>query len=187
MAKQKKGCGCLIGIFLIFFILPLGIAFLNRDYIEQSHEQSQQVDLEEFDKRTWNDFKEIYKAYNSAIIAMNNIDNPNAYNIIRDMKQYFMNKSTELNYGKTDEQDQYLSTLNSICISSQQMCEYALKFMDNGKQSTLQNMKDEMARTKQGVEIFAGNRAILLKKIGYTEEEIKKMANDLDNELESVE
>ncbi len=184
---MRKERGCLILVLLFFIIVVPVFTILNFDSIKEESRTTSAEEFKKFDKESWGDFKEIYNAYNNVVGAIGNPYNTTNYQIIVDSKDFFSRKSTQLNYGNTDEQDDYLSSLNVMCISAQTTCKYALKFIDSSKQSDLSKMKEEMERFKSAAILFSKNRATLLKKAGYTEEEIKNLINDLDSDLESVE
>lgn len=189
----NKGCtiGCLVFFGLIILITTIGLIFTD-DAEKKSSNTTQETstevtslkeDLKLLDEKSWNDFKEIYKMYNKVILAMNDPTNMDNYETFKNGYDYFLSKSTELNYGKNSEEREYLSPLVNMCINSQNTCKYTMKYLDSANPSDLSKTKEYMDKVKGAVTTYASNRGMLFNKIGYSQDEINNKVKELENEL----
>lgn len=193
--NKNKGCfkiGC-ASIIIIFILLSI-IGSISENYnnknntkdtpnktTTQNKEKTPTKDeLKEFDNRSWKDFKDIFAKHNAVMKAMQNSSDMNNYQFIKDSEDYFMRKSVEFNYAKTKEQETYLNPLQIMCISSQSACKNALKYLDSYKQSDLSKTTENIKKSTEAAKLYAANRGILMKQIGYSNEEIKSSLSELD-------
>ncbi len=153
--------------------------------ISKDDEKLTENDWKNFDKKSWDDYIEIINYNNSILSALKNPTNMNNYEVIKNGKNFFMNKYAALDYGNNEEQKQYLNDISLVCLSGQNTCKYALKYIDSNKPSDLSKVTDSIYEFKDRALLIAGNRNIILKNAGYSESEINEIINNIENDLKN--
>jgi len=136
-------------------------------------------DWREFDKRSSGDFEEIYKAHNHLMKVLESDDIVAQYQAFSEFEKWFRQWSLAFNYHENDEQKQYLSVLEDICLSDQMASSSLKKYLDTSQIKYLNDAQQNIARATEGISTFASNRGKLLAdKAGYTDEEIQEISSN---------
>ncbi|MDP4133406.1 MAG: hypothetical protein Q8882_05290 [Bacillota bacterium] len=190
--KPKLKKGCLIGI--IVLIAFLGALTFGITQIVQNPEKYGAVTTNDpqtlltFDNRTWEDFKTLYKAHNEFMklvdaYASGNVNALNFYNKCVDYKNWCQQKSLSFDYGRTQDEMDYLGPFKSAAISGQMAAQDLIKYIDTGKVSDMSSANLNIQNAKAAFTTIASNRGTLLVKAGLTDEEIKQK---IDEDTESL-
>ena len=80
----------------------------------------------------------------------------------------------------------YLSSLRTMVLADQSTTQNLKKYMNSGATSDLAKAQENIERAKQAALVFAGNRALLLRKIGLGEEEINAKLEEGIKQIEEI-
>lgn len=149
--------------------------------IESSQESNVTNDWKDFDNKSWSDFKDINQKYIDLKNTVKDMSNPERKDAINQAKQYFTDKENSLDYGKNDDQNKYLDRMKNICQQAKSVCDDAIN--SSNSESELSNIKDKLAGIEDEMSNIANKRPDLLKKAGYTEEEIKEIIEKIKGDL----
>lgn len=207
---KKKNRGCLIAfIAAVGFIVLCGVLAATMAKQQQGMESSKQQGTEasraketlsaeelktkgqEFDKRAWDDFLALYKAHTNFMKSTDSYSNGKVteldfYDYCKKVKDYFSNASLAFNYSKTDDERAYLSTFSTFAIEEQMAAEMLLKYVDSKAIKDLSGAKEHIATAKEAAITIAGNRAVFLKKIGLSEDEISKISDQIKDDIKKI-
>lgn len=184
--KKKGGCGCLF-VILLFIALIAGTvyAFTTIPTVELTSEQ-----WIEFDDQTWSDYTQLLKNHNNFMTALTNYSNGQMdavtfYSVCQECEGVFQHNSTCYNYGKNQDQKDYLSPFKTVCLADQQAAKSLQKYLDSHETGDLANAQDQIARAKEALTTIAANRgALLATKTDLTEEQIQQRVNESTDALE---
>lgn len=149
--------------------------------IEANQNENSTDDWKNFDNKSWSDFKDINQKYNDLKNTVNDTSSPQREDIINKAKQYFYDKENSLNYGKNNDQNKYLNSIKNVCQQAKSVCDDAVN--SSSSDSELSNIKDKLAGIEDEISNIANKRPDLLKKAGYTEEEIKDIVEKIKTDL----
>ncbi len=191
---KKKGKGCLVILIIVFVFIAITVSQIARDperYGASTNKLSKEEWLE-FDSKSWEDFKILYRSHNNFLKTIDAFSNSkisavDMYNKCKEAEEYFRKASLSFDYGKTSEQKTYLQAFKSVALSDQMIAKAMMKYLDSKKTSDLSDVKANIENAKSGFVTIAGNRGILLVKAGLTEVEIKEKVEADMTELEKLE
>ncbi|WP_028988027.1 hypothetical protein [Thermicanus aegyptius] len=145
----------------------------------------------EFDEKAWNDYLKLYEAHGYLMKATNafsegSMSELDFYDYCKNAKEWFGQMSISFNYGKTDDEKEYLSTFEVFALADQSAVDSLMKYLDSNATKDLSNARENINRAKEAATIIAKNRIVLLNKIGLTEEEIATKKDRMIADLESI-
>lgn len=186
--KKRRGCGCVAALFLIAFVfaivytLAVGIPSVS---VEMTSD-----DWIAFDDQTWSDYTQLLQNHNNFMTALTNYSNGQMdavtfYSVCQESEGVFQHNSTCYNYGKNQDQKDYLSPFKTVCLADQQAAKSLQKYLDSHETGDLADAKDQIARAKEALTTIATNRGTLLaSKTDLTEEQIQQRVNESTAALE---
>lgn len=198
LIKKKHGKRVLISFALSIVCFVVGVVLNENELagtettntINTESENSQEISIA-FDEKSWDDYLKMYEAHNYLMKAMNAFSNGEMskldfYDYCKNASEWFGQISISFNYGKTDDEKEYLSTFQTFALADQSAANSLMKYLDSNATKDLSNARENINRAKEAATIIAKNRIVLLKKIGLSEEEITEIRAQMITDLESI-
>jgi major membrane immunogen (membrane-anchored lipoprotein) len=202
-AKRKRGCLIAVGgvVAVVLLLIIIGALSSPSSTLDDSGASQGNITLEneasdenetsdgntaeewrKFDERTWEDFKSLSTAHKDLVNAAGRYSEGEItiyglHDEWEKAKEYFQNASASFEYGKNDEEREYLSMFKSIALYDQTAAEASLQALDAatsgqgvGGLSTI--IAENAGKAKDEILEVTSKRAELLKKTDYTELEM---------------
>ena len=200
---KKKSKGCLIAIlivvaifvgimvFVVIGVENVGTGSTGTDISEsQQDQQPSEEQIKEFDSKSWEDFRTMHKAHKNFMTALagygkGTVSKIDFYNYCKNAEEYFRNVYGSFNYNTNDDEKEYLKVFNSWAFYDQTTAKDLMRYLDSGKTSDLASAQENIEQANIAVGMIVSNRGILLKKAGYTDEEIIKIIERDTKELDA--
>ena len=179
---KKRGCGRYIAIIIVLIFVGSFIYSLNMAFSQSETELTSEEWLE-FDDKTWADYTQIYTNHNNFMTALTYFSEGRTsavdfYSYCQNVEQVFQQSSLAFDYGKTKEQQDYLSPFKSACLADQRAAQSLLKYLDSYQTSDLASTQSEIETATQALTTIASNRGVMLAKTDLTDEEIRQRIED---------
>ena len=180
--------GCLIFVLILIGALVFGVTQVMKNPTKYGAVPTSNKTSKEFDSKSWEQYKTIYDAHNKLMKAMNDYSNGKGnklefYNYCKSMEEYFGKASTTFKYGSTKDEKTYLSAFEKWTLSDQLAAKNLMKYLDSSEIKYLSSAQENIKSASDAAVMIVGNRSKLLKDVGYTSEEIKKIIDNIPNEL----
>lgn len=189
---QKKGHGCLVFL-LVFFLFCGGMGFLIQTISGSSDGNVAESTLSkaaatELDTEVWADTVEVIKVNNDLLHAMSgyadgSISELDAYDYCKEANTYLASTWSAFPTSSDNNANKYISSCKDYTLVVQSLAKSLQKYIDLKETSDLSKLKEDIERANQAISIASGNRGLFLQKAGYTDEELKELADKIDAEL----
>lgn len=193
--KPKKKHGCLMWfiVFVVFVALvSIGVSNFEEpgDLSARSNVTQQDNEPEvtseqllEFDDRTWADFVNMWDNHFALMSWIDAYSAGNAsavelYQACETAEEYFRNASMSFDYGKTQDEKDYLSAFKSFALSDQMAAQDLMDYLDTFETGKMSSAQENIQAAVDAVTTISENRGKLLSMTDLTDDEIMERINE---------
>ena len=193
--KQKHGCLIWFIVFLVFFILVMigasnAMKELEEEPSVQSNVEQQENEPEvtseqllEFDDRTWADFVNMWDNHFAFVSWIDAYSAGSAsavelYQACETAEEYFRNASMAFDYGKTQDEKDYLSAFKSFALCDQMAAQDLMDYLDTFETSKMSSAQKNIQEAVEAMTTISENRGKLLSMTDLTNDEIMERINE---------
>ena len=190
--KNKRGNGCLIGIFVFLALAALVGSMSAKRNSQTTHETTSAAeftkdDAMEIDNTIWENVEIAIKANNDIVgnlekALTGEISQVEYYDYCKEISKVLGNNS--LSFPKSDNEGakSYINSSTQYVLQVQILSKSVIKYIDKSNTKNLSDVKSNIEQCTELATIVAQNRGVFLKTNGFTDEEIQELIEQISVE-----
>lgn len=206
--KKKKNHGCLIVVIAVFVFFGVIGAIMSvsiqKDIKKNGNIQTSKKDSNDskkdknelskeeagkLDKKVWKIVMKVTKANNNMMDAMESYSSGNTseydfYSFCKETSDYCTKILSSIPKSKDESAKDYIKSSRNFVTYVDNTARSLVKYLDKKTNQNLSSVEANIESVKIYIGDTTTNRALFLIAHGYSDEELEKLANEVDEELE---